>query len=260
MTADVSDEAEVPVLESRDVAVHFGGVKAVDGVSIALTEGKIFGIVGPNGSGKTTLLGAITRLTALTRGDLLLDGRSYARAAPHEVGRRRIARTFQTVRLLSGRTVSDNVALAGDIPRPGLRRTRDQKRSDIDDAIERTGIRSLLKSYPDELSYGSQRRVEIARALAAGPRLLLLDEPTAGMNPRERESIARLLKKLRGEGLTQLLIEHDVQMMLDTCDHLYAMNFGRLIASGAPSDVVRDSDVQKAYLGRRSAQRNARDH
>jgi ABC-type branched-subunit amino acid transport system ATPase component len=164
------------------------------------------------------------------------------------------------VRLLSNRTVSDNVALAGDIPRPGLRRTRDQRLSDIDNAIERTGIRSLLKSYPDELSYGSQRRVEIARALAARPRLLLLDEPTAGMNPRERESIARLLRKLREEGLTQLLIEHDVQMMLDTCDHLYAMNFGRLIASGAPPDVVRNSDVKKAYLGRRSEQQDARNH
>jgi ABC-type branched-subunit amino acid transport system ATPase component len=251
MSPTVSDGSQVPVLETRDIAVHFGGVRAVDGVSIALTEGRIFGILGPNGSGKTTLLGAITRLTALTRGDLLLDGRSYARAAPHEVARRQIARTFQTVRLLSGRTVSDNVALAGDIPRPGLRRTHDQKRGDFDDAIERTGIRPLLDAYPDELSYGAQRRVEIARALAARPRLLLLDEPTAGMNHREREDISELLKKLRDEGLTQLLIEHDVQMMLDTCDFLFAMNFGRLIASGAPATVVQNADVQKAYLGRR---------
>jgi ABC-type branched-subunit amino acid transport system ATPase component len=252
-----ADGTATPVLQTRDVAVHFGGVRAVDGVSIALTAGKIFGILGPNGSGKTTLLGAITRLTALTGGDILLDGVSYARAAPHEVGRRRIARTFQIVRLLANRTVADNVALAGDVPRSALRRTREQKRGDIDDAIERTGIRPLLTAYPDELSYGAQRRVEIARALATRPRLLLLDEPTAGMNRHEREDIAELLTKLRDEGLTQLLIEHDVQMMRDTCDHLYAMNFGRLIASGAPAEVVRNPDVQEAYLGKRATKRDA---
>lgn len=244
------------VLETRDVAVHYGGVKAVDGVSISLGAGRIFGILGPNGSGKSTLLGAITRLTKLTRGDLLFDGTSYARAAPHQVARRRIARTFQTVRLLPNRTVYDNIALAADVKHDGARRGAAQ-RAQLQAAIERTDVVRMLGMYPDDLSYGSQRRVEIARALASDPRLLLLDEPTAGMNRHEREDIQHLLQQLRDEGLTQLLVEHDVQMMVDTCDFLFAMNSGRLICEGVPTDVVRHPQVQEAYLGKRWSGKNA---
>jgi branched-chain amino acid transport system ATP-binding protein len=247
--------ANVPVLETRDIAVHYGGIKALDGVSLSFHAGAIHGILGPNGSGKTTLVAAVTRLTPLTRGDLLFDGVSLATAAPHEIARRGIARTFQTVRLLPNRTVFDNVALAVAVRRAGA--TRSSKRADIDDAVERTGIRSLLARYPDELSYGAQRRVEIARAIARKPRLLLLDEPTAGMNSHEREEIAGLLTTLRDEGLTQLLIEHDVAMMVDTCDRLYAMNFGRLIASGTPAEVVANADVRVAYLGKRGEPEHA---
>ena len=249
--------ATVPVLETRDIAVHYGGIKALDGISLSLRAGAIHGILGPNGSGKTTLVAAVTRLIPLTRGDLLFDGVSHATTAPHEIARRGIARTFQTVRLLPDRTVYDNVALAVAVRGAGTKRSSARKRADIDDAVERTGIRSLLARYPDELSYGAQRRVEIARAIARKPRLLLLDEPTAGMNGPEREEITGLLTTLRDEGLTQLLIEHDVRMMVDTCDHLYAMNFGRLIASGAPSDVVRNAEVRAAYLGKRGEREHA---
>jgi branched-chain amino acid transport system ATP-binding protein len=257
-------DGEVAVLEGRDVAVHFGGVKAVDGLSFRITPGKIFGIMGPNGSGKSTLLGAISRLVPLTRGELLLDGEDFIRVPPSGVARRRVARTFQTVRLLSDLTVLENIQLGGDL-RPFTEDAdapardpwwrnlwgRGEPSAAVREAIERTRLTGLEQARPGELSYGTQRRVEIARALAMRPRLLLLDEPTAGMNQGERREIGALLQRLRGEGLTQLLVEHDVQMMIDTCDYVLSMNFGKLIAEGPPDQVVRDPAVQQAYLGKK---------
>lgn len=235
------------VLEARDVAVHYGGIKAVDGVSLRLTAGKIFGILGPNGSGKTTLLGALTRLVGLTRGSLLIEGKEYHRAPPAAPARLGLARTFQTVRLLGGLTVVENISLGADANREGRVTTA----SRVAGAIERTGLKGFERVRPGELSYGIQRRVEIARAIAMRPGLLLLDEPTAGMNQNERREIGELLRGLRAEGLTQLLVEHDVQMMVDTCDYLYAMNFGVLIAEGPPEETVRQPVVREAYLGKR---------
>jgi ABC-type branched-subunit amino acid transport system ATPase component len=257
-------DGEVAVLEGRDVAVHFGGVKAVDGLSFRITPGKIFGIMGPNGSGKSTLLGAISRLVPLTRGELLLDGEDFNRVPPSGVARLRVARTFQTVRLLSDLTVLENIQLGGDLRPftpdadappgdPWWRNLwgRGEPSAAVREAIERTRLTGLEQARPGELSYGTQRRVEIARALAMRPRLLLLDEPTAGMNQGERREIGALLQRLRGEGLTQLLVEHDVQMMIDTCDYVLSMNFGKLIAEGPPDQVVRDPAVQQAYLGKK---------
>ncbi|WP_037164102.1 ABC transporter ATP-binding protein [Rhodococcoides fascians] len=259
----VAKAASNVVLGIDDVAVHYGGIKAVDGISFDITRGKIFGILGPNGSGKSTLLAAITRLTPLTRGALTFEGRPFAKVSPQKVAKLGIARTFQTVRLLPDLTVRENVALGADLgaEKGGFRelvlgRKALLKRSKdaVAEALERTGLTGLEDIRPGELSYGLQRRVEIARAIAMSPRLLLLDEPTAGMNKSEREDVSALLKKLREEGLTQLLVEHDVQMMVDTCDTLIAMNFGVLIAQGKPQDVVREPSVQEAYLGKRGAQ------
>jgi ABC-type branched-subunit amino acid transport system ATPase component len=233
------------------VAVHFGGVKAVDGVTMALAGDQISGIIGPNGSGKSTLLAAITRLVPLTRGSIEFDGRELGSVSASRVAVAGISRTFQTVRLLPGLTVRENVDLGVDLARgrrSGVSRAEANARTR--DAIERVGLGGYERLRPGELSYGTQRRVEIARSIAMNPRLLLLDEPTAGMNGHERADISELLRRLRAEGLPQLLIEHDVQMMVDTCDYIYAMTSGHVIAQGRPHDVVRDPEVQRAYLGK----------
>ncbi len=258
---DLPGEAgTAPVLELRDVAVHFGGVKAVDGNTLQLEPGRIYGIIGPNGSGKSTLIAAITRLTRLTRGELLLDGQPVHDVPASRLAGLGVARTFQTVRLLSDLTVRANVQIGADA-RPGdagaARRgpagwLRPGGTSPaVAEAIARTRLDGFEDHYPAELSYGTQRRVEIARAIAMGPRLLLLDEPTAGMNQTERAEISALMRSMRTGGFCQLLVEHDVQMMIDTCDYVFAMNSGRLIAQGAPAEVVRDPAVQEAYLGRK---------
>jgi branched-chain amino acid transport system ATP-binding protein len=247
------------LLKLREVAVHYGGVKAVDGISLSLDPGLVYGIIGPNGSGKTTLIGAITRLTKLTHGALLFDGRDYTARSPAHLADLRIARTFQTVRLVPDLMVWQNVQLAadarrGDSARRGTRITRVARRqppTDVREILARMQIDGFWNYYPSELSYGTQRRVEIARAVAMDPLLLLLDEPTAGMNQAERKEIISLMLELKATGLCQLLIEHDVQMMIDTCDYVFAMNQGRLIAEGAPQEVIRNSLVQEAYLGSR---------
>ena len=252
-----------PVLELKDVAVHFGGVKAVDGVTLQLQPGLIYGIIGPNGSGKTTLIGAITRLTQSTRGDLIFDGTSYSTVRPDRLVQLGVARTFQTVRLLPDLDVQQNIQLGADARSDGGAGARRDPLSwfkglagnamspVVTDAIARTGLDGFERYYPTELSYGTQRRVEIARAIAMEPRLLLLDEPTAGMNQAERAEISAFLRDMRTGGLCQLLVEHDVQMMIDTCDYVFAMNTGRVIAEGEPREVVQNPLVQEAYLGRK---------
>jgi branched-chain amino acid transport system ATP-binding protein len=248
----LAGNSPAPILEVRDLAVHYGGVKAVDGLSFMVDSHKIFGVLGPNGSGKSTLMGAITRLVNLTRGSMLLDGQAYETQPASMVARLGFGRTFQTVRLLSELTIAENIMLGADVHRVGESKlSKAAARAVVDNAVEQTALAQYVQMRPTEVSYGVQRRVEIARALATRPRILILDEPTAGMNYAERNEVVTLLMKLRAGGLTQILVEHDVQMMVETCDHVLAMNFGKCIAHGLPSMVIREPAVQDAYLGRK---------
>lgn len=259
----ITDSAtQETVFAAVNVAVHFGGIRAVDGVTFELGGSRIFGILGPNGSGKSTLLAAMTGLVRLTAGEFVFDGERYHGRSAAWIARSGVARTFQTARLVPGLTVLENVQLASDQHKVSggehLRRSLGiregtQASEKVQSALERTSLVGLERMRPGELSYGTQRRVEIARAIAAQPKILLLDEPTAGMNKTERLEISELLKNLRGEGLTQLLVEHDVEMMVNTCDFLLAMNSGKIIAQGAPRDVVHNPQVREAYLGKRGA-------
>ena len=235
-------------LEITGLSVLRGGRLVLREVSLEIPLGGVTTLLGPNGSGKSTLLGAVTRLTPLTRGEVVFDSVDYTRRPAHHVHRLGIARTFQTVRLLEDRTVRDNILLGQDTL---ARASRKELAGAAEDVMERLDIREYARMRPDELSYGMQRRVEFARAIVGKPKLLLLDEPTAGMNSAEREEVGALMRQLLDEGLTQFIVEHDVQMMVDTCDYLFAMNFGKLIAEGLPQDVVRHEAVQEAYLGKR---------
>jgi ABC-type branched-subunit amino acid transport system ATPase component len=245
----------------EDVRVHFGGVRAVDGVSFRVEEGTLCGLVGPNGSGKTTLLNAISGIGPLTGGRVAIGGEDATRRPAHELYRAGLARTFQSIRLLPALTVRENVLLGADrAGPPSDGRARWSRRARVgrriaagraaDAAIARLGLAAHTQAIPAELSYGTQRRVEIARALAGAPRVLLLDEPVAGMNRAEREEIASVIASLRSqERLTQVLIEHDLRMILALCDHMVVLNFGKRIAEGDPHDTAADRAVQEAYLG-----------
>lgn len=233
------------LLALDDVKVWFGGVKAVDGVSLELAAGCLHGLVGPNGSGKTTLVNAMSRLAPLTAGRVRLGGEDVSRWTPHRVYRAGLARTFQGIRLLPELSVRENVALGAD------EKERGRSGKSADDALRRLDLAPFAHLRPGALPYGTQRRVEIARALAGAPQLLLLDEPVAGMNSAERGEIAEVLRQLRRDGLAMLLIEHDLQFVLDLSDDLFVLNFGRLIAAGDPKEVAADERVREAYLGKK---------
>jgi branched-chain amino acid transport system ATP-binding protein len=236
------------LLHLDDVKVHFGGVRAVDGVSIELERGKLYGIVGPNGSGKTTLINAISRFVPLTAGNVSFDGAALSGMRPFQASRAGLARTFQAIRLLPTLTVRENVLVAVDRLGRSQRR-RAAEAADV--ALERLRLTRLAGEYPANLPYGTQRRVEIARAIAADPKLLMLDEPIAGMNREERAEIAEIMTELRAGGLTQLLIEHDLRTVLSVSDHIFVMNFGKCVAQGPPRETAALPEVQEAYLGRR---------
>lgn len=256
------DTALVRVIDAH---VDFGGVRALDGLSVTVQDSQLLGLIGPNGSGKSTLLSAISRMLELSSGRLEIEGRDYTRAPPHLANALGIARTFQTVRLLSTMNVLENVMLGAQVRwvrQPPvatwlrLRRARSEEKRARDlahDALERVGLADIGKRYPQELPYGPARKVEIARALACEPRLLLLDEPTAGMSQAERDEVGSLLVELAQAGLAQVLVEHDLAMIQRVCHRVVALNFGQVIAEGPPAEVAADRLVREAYLGHRDA-------
>jgi branched-chain amino acid transport system ATP-binding protein len=242
------------VLVLDDVKVHFGGVQAVDGVSFTVDSGQLCGMVGPNGSGKTTTINAVTRTTAITAGSITFDGSDVSAMQPYQLRRAGLARSFQGIRLVPDLNVRDNVHLAAE--QHGSDRLLGKHRAErkaaeesTEASLERLGLTAFGDAFPASLPYGTQRRVEIARALATHPKLLLLDEPVAGMNQEERSEIAQVLTQLNAEGLSMLVIEHDLRLLLELSDHLVVLHFGQVLAQGEPHATAKLPEVQRAYLG-----------
>ena len=232
------------MLELDNVGVRYGGVDALRGVSLAVEPHRVLGLIGPNGAGKTTLVNATTGLAPLASGTIALDGKRIDGLAPHRIARTGIARTYQNIRLFGALDVRANLA-AGAYARPG-RLTA----AEIAALLERAGIPGIdLSARAGSLPYGDQRRLEIARALAAAPSVLMLDEPAAGMNPSETTRLVDTIRAIAAGGIAVLLIEHDMTLVRAACDAVVVLNFGEIIARGTPSEVGRDPVVVEAYLG-----------
>jgi ABC-type branched-subunit amino acid transport system ATPase component len=249
------------VLELSALSKHFGGVRAVDGVDLAIAEGEIFGLIGPNGSGKSTIVNLVCGLTAPTVGRVRFRGADITAIAPHIRVAQGIARTFQNIRLFGQLPVWQNLWVAQN---SGAQRDRErfmqrwfggsrQAQAEIDRTLEFFDLAHKREELAGNLAFGEQRRLEFARALAARPTLLLLDEPAAGMNAEEIEQLDTRIRKLRADGVTILLIEHHVELVMSLADRIAVLNFGRKIAEGAPAGIQADPAVREAYLGAAAA-------
>jgi branched-chain amino acid transport system ATP-binding protein len=250
-----------PVLEICQVTRRFSGLMAVNQVSFAVEAGEIFGLIGPNGAGKTTLFNVITGLIPPSSGQLLYEQRSLAKLRPHQIAAQGVARTFQNLRLFGNLSVLENVAIArhihqktglvqGILGHAAARQEERQTRLKALELLELVGLAETATQTARNLAYGDQRRLELARALALEPKLLLLDEPAAGMNLNEKAALSQLIREIRQRfGLTIVLIEHHVPLMMGLCDRIAVLNFGQLIALDTPEMIRQDPAVIAAYLG-----------
>ena len=260
MSAKLPDN-KTPVLECRNVERRFGGLVAVTGVDMTIKRGEIFGLVGPNGSGKTTLTNAITGFYPPNTGQIMLDGHDITGTKPHKVAGLGVARTFQNLALFNGMSVLDNILLGRHIHmNPGVIRTalywwlaRPEEianREVVEEIIDFLQLESIRNELVDGIPIGLKKRVELARALVAEPHLLILDEPMAGMNQEEKEYMARFILDARAErGVSVLLIEHHMDVIIGICDRMLALNYGEMIATGVPREVINDPRVVEAYIG-----------
>ncbi|RAZ46721.1 ABC transporter ATP-binding protein [Campylobacter hyointestinalis] len=249
------------ILTLQDISKNFGGVQAIAKTSFVVDSGEIFGLIGPNGAGKTTMFNIITGAYSPSSGQVIFDGKSLSGVKPYEIVNLGIARTFQNIRLFSSLSVLENVLIGLNsstkysfaeavlhLGRFGrAERVAKQKAYDI---LGELGIAKFADEFAKNLSYGAQRKVEIARALATNPKLLLLDEPVAGMNPSETDELACIIANLKNDkNLSILLIEHDMKFVNKLCDRVLVLDYGKVIFEGLPSDAVKDKEVITAYLG-----------
>lgn len=253
--------SNTPLLEVRDLAMRFGGLLAVDGVSLSVQPQQVVSIIGPNGAGKTTVFNCLTGFYRPSGGSIHFNGQAIHGLADHQIARKGVVRTFQNVRLFRDMTAVENLLvaqhkhlnnnlLAGLFKTPAFRRSEKEALEFAASWLERVGLMEIANRPAGTLAYGQQRRLEIARCMMTRPSLLMLDEPAAGLNPRETEELEELLAALQSEHkITVLLIEHDMRLVMSISDHIYVINQGRPLADGSPQQVREHPEVIKAYLG-----------
>ena len=241
----------MPVLRVEDVSVRFGGLLALDSVNLEAEPGRITGLIGPNGAGKTTLFNVITGLQTPTTGKVFIGDEDVTDQKPHKRARLNMARTFQRLEVFGSLTARENIMVAAEI-RNGWSKSKDDPKAMTAEILERVGLTAVAEDPVDSMPTGLARLVELGRALATRPQLLLLDEPGSGLDTNETDALGDLLIDLAQEGMAILLVEHDVELVMRVCHHIYVLDFGKLIAEGTPPEIQANEAVQAAYLGAES--------